>query len=198
MELQLEELIRSIKEEGINAAELQKESMLTEAKSEAERIIGQAEKEAADKIAEAEMRARKFEESGKAALQQAGRDLILNLKKKIEQIFSRILISAVNENLDASVLRTLIPAVVSASGEKPADIKIAVSEKDAAELTNFLKQSLAGELEKGLEISPSARINAGFRMEIKDGSAYYDFSDEKIAQMLSVYLNPEIAELLDV
>ncbi|MDY3939948.1 MAG: hypothetical protein SOZ27_06720 [Spirochaetia bacterium] len=198
MELQLEELIRSIKEEGINAAELQKESMLTEAKSEAERIIGQAEKEAADKIAEAEMRARKFEESGKAALQQAGRDLILNLKKKIEQIFSRILISAVNENLDASVLRTLIPAVVSASGEKPADIKIAVSEKDAAELTNFLKQSLAGELEKGLEISPSARINAGFRMEIKDGSAYYDFSDEKIAQMLSVYLNPKIAELLDV
>ena len=198
MELQLEELIRSIKEEGINAAELQKESMLTEAKSEAERIIGQAEKEAADKIAEAEMRARKFEESGKAALQQAGRDLILNLKKKIEQIFSRILISAVNENLDASVLRTLIPAVVSASGEKPADIKIAVSEKDAAELTNFLKQSLAGELEKGLEIRPSARINAGFRMEIKDGSAYYDFSDEKIAQMLSVYLNPKIAELLDV
>ena len=108
------------------------------------------------------------------------------------------MISAVNENLDASVLRTLIPAVVSASGEKPADIKIAVSEKDAAELTNFLKQSLAGELEKGLEISPSARINAGFRMEIKDGSAYYDFSDEKIAQMLSVYLNPKIAELLDV
>lgn len=198
MELQLEELIRSIKEEGINAAELQKESMLTEAKNEAARIIGQAEKEAAAEIAEAEMRVRKFEESGKAALQQAGRDLILNLKKKIEQIFSRILISAVNDNLDASVLRTLIPAVVAASGDKSGDMKIVVSEKDAAELTGYLKQSLAGELEKGLEVIPSSRINAGFRVEIKDGSAYYDFSDEKIAQMLSVYLNPKIAELLDV
>lgn len=198
MELQLEELIRSIKEEGINAAELQKKTMLTEAENRARMVIERAEKDAADKIADAENRARKFEEAGKAALQQAGRDLILNLKKKIEQIFSRILISAVDESLDATVLRTVIPAVIAASGEKTAAMKIAVAEKDVVELTDLLKQSLAKELGEGLEVVPSSRINAGFRVEMKDGSAYYDFSDEKIAQMLSVYLNPKIAELLDV
>lgn len=198
MELQLEELIRSIKEEGINAAELQKESMIAEAKKEARMIIERAEKEAADKIAAAENQVRKFEESGKAALQQAGRDLVLNLRKKIEQIFSRILISAVNENLDSKVLQSVIPAVVAASGEKAGAMNIAVSEKDAAGLTDLLKQSLAKELGEGLEVIPSPRINAGFRVEMKDGSAYYDFSDEKIAQMLSAYLNPKIAELLDV
>lgn len=198
MELQLEELIRSIKEEGINAAEIQKKTMLDEAENRARMIIERAEKEAADKIADAENRTRQFEESGKAALQQAGRDLILNLKKKIEQIFSRILISAVDENLDTALLRTVIPAVVTATGEKAGAMKIAVSEKDASELTNLLKQSLAKELEEGLEVIPSPRINAGFRLEMKDGSAYYDFSDEKIARMLSVCLNPKIAELLDV
>ena len=64
-------------------------------------------------------------------------------------------------------------------------------------MTAFLKKSLAKEISAGLEIAVSPGSAAGFRVEIKDGSAYYDFSDEKIAQMLSVYLNPKIAELLD-
>lgn len=198
MELQLDELIQSIKKEGIDATELQKKSMIAEAENEARLIVERAEKTAAEKIAEAEKQAQKFEESGKAALQQAGRDLILNLKKRTEQLFSRILVTAVGESLDASLLQTVIPSVIAASGEKPGAMKVAVSEKAATELTELLKKSLTKELAEGLEIVPSARVNAGFRVEMKDGSAYFDFSDEKVAQMLSAYLNPKIAQLLDV
>lgn len=198
MELQLDELIQSIKKEGIDATELQKKSMIAEAENEARLIVERAEKTAAEKIAEAEKQAQKFEESGKAALQQAGRDLILNLKKRTEQLFSRILVTAVGESLDASLLQTVIPSVIAASGEKPGAMKVAVSEKAATELTELLKKSLSKELAEGLEIVPSARVNAGFRVEMKDGSAYFDFSDEKVAQMLSAYLNPKIAQLLDV
>ena len=90
MELQLDELIQSIKKDGLEAAEQQKKDIIAEAESEARRIIERAQKEADEKTAAAEAKIRKFEESGKASLQQAGRDLILNLKKKIEEIFSRI------------------------------------------------------------------------------------------------------------
>ena len=161
------------------------------------RPIERAQKEADEKTAAAEAKIRKFEESGKASLQQAGRDLILNLKKKIEEIFSRILISAVDENLTAETVGALIPSVIAASGENPDRLKAVVSGKDAEAVTAFLKKSLAKEISAGLEIAVSPGSAAGFRVEIKDGSAYYDFSDEKIAQMLSVYLNPKIAELLD-
>lgn len=197
MELQLDELIQSIKKDGLEAAEQQKKDIIAEAESEARRIIERAQKEADEKTAAAEAKIRKFEESGKASLQQAGRDLILNLKKKIEEIFSRILISAVDENLTAETVGALIPSVIAASGENPDRLKAVVSGKDAEAVTAFLKKSLAKEISAGLEIAVSPGSPAGFRVEIKDGSAYYDFSDEKIAQMLSVYLNPKIAELLD-
>jgi V/A-type H+-transporting ATPase subunit E len=39
-------------------------------------------------------------------------------------------------------------------------------------------------------------VQAGFRISTKDGSAYYDFSDEGIAEMLSAFVSPRLAELL--
>ena len=74
MELQLDELIQSIKKDGLEAAEQQKKDIIAEAESEARRIIERAQKEADEKTAAAEAKIRKFEESGKASLQQAGRD----------------------------------------------------------------------------------------------------------------------------
>ena len=45
-------------------------------------------------------------------------------------------------------------------------------------------QELARELQNGLEIRPSKKVGAGFRLAAKDGSGYFDCSDEEIAQML--------------
>ena len=47
-----------------------------------------------------------------------------------------------------------------------------------------LRQELAQELQNGLEIRPSKKVGAGFRLAAKDGSGYFDCSDEEIAQML--------------
>lgn len=197
MELQLDELIQSIKKEGIDAAQTAKETLLAEAQKEAQSIIERAQKEAAQRISDAEQQAKRFEQSSQAALQQAGRDLVLSLKKKIEEIFSRLLVSSVNESLNKDVLQNIISSVVSALGKESSSAKVIVSDKEGDDLVNFLKKKLEKELSSGLEIKPSADVTSGFRVEMKDGSAYYDFSDEKIAQMLSVYLNPKISQLLN-
>jgi len=39
-------------------------------------------------------------------------------------------------------------------------------------------------------------IDGGFRIAEKDGSAFYDFSAEAVAAMLSAHLNPKVAEIL--
>ena len=50
--------------------------------------------------------------------------------------------------------------------------------------TDAIRQELAQELKNGLEIRPSKKVGAGFRLAAKDGSGYFDCSDEEIAEML--------------
>ena len=50
--------------------------------------------------------------------------------------------------------------------------------------TDERRQELAQELQNGREIRPSKKVGAGFRLAAKDGSGYFDCSDEEIAQML--------------
>jgi V/A-type H+-transporting ATPase subunit E len=55
---------------------------------------------------------------------------------------------------------------------------------------------LVEELKKGFELKPLPTLEAGFRIGLKDGSAYYDFSDQGIAEILAEYLNPRLSELM--
>ena len=46
---------------------------------------------------------------------------------------------------------------------------------------------LAEEIKNGLEIKPTKGVQAGFRLAAKDGSGYFDCSDDEIMQMLMPY-----------
>jgi V/A-type H+-transporting ATPase subunit E len=56
-----------------------------------------------------------------------------------------------------------------------------------AEVSDGLKSALAKEIKGGLEIRPSKNVKAGFRLAAKDGSGYFDCTDEEIAEMLMPY-----------
>ena len=55
---------------------------------------------------------------------------------------------------------------------------------EVSEVTEGLKQELAAEIRNGLELRPSKKVKAGFRLAAKDGSGYFDCTDEEIAEML--------------
>ena len=76
------------------------------------------------------------------------------------------------------------------------DIAVLLSEQDAAKLESSLTETLRAELSKGLVIRADHNLNAGFRIASKDGSAYYDFSADSVADLFSAYLNPRVAEIL--
>ena len=50
-----------------------------------------------------------------------------------------------------------------------------------------LKKELADEIKNGLEIRPTKEVQTGFRLAAKDGSGYFDCSDEGIMEMLMPY-----------
>jgi V/A-type H+-transporting ATPase subunit E len=63
-------------------------------------------------------------------------------------------------------------------------------------LESGLKGALKDQIAKGMEIKADASLASGFRIGQKDGSAYYDYSAESVAELFAAYLNPKIAALV--
>ena len=55
-----------------------------------------------------------------------------------------------------------------------------------------------GEIAKGLEIKPDKTLSYGFRIGVKNGAAYYDYSAESLSEMFAAYLNPKVAALIKI
>ena len=143
----------------------------------ADAMIAEAKKDA-DKLREdAKAEIEVFKNSAQLSAEQAKRDAVLAFQQEVQKEFGKILAADVNKALDQQALVRLIQAAVQ--GE---DVSAYTVEVD--QVTDALRQELAQELKNGLEIRPSKKVGAGFRLAAKDGSGYFDCSEQEIAEML--------------
>jgi len=197
MDIQVQELINKIKRDGIDTASKEAAKIKKEAETGAKQIIEAANKEAAEIIDKAKRDAARSEKAGKAAIEQASRNLVLVFKDEIQGLLDKIVLEQVSGSYDNDVLKKVLPELLKAWGTKGSDsIAVLLSEASLSKLKSFFKTKLAQQLKKGMELRSETGLGGGFRIANKDGSAYYDFSVESVAEMLSAYLNPHVAEIL--
>lgn len=196
MELQIQDLVDSIKRDGIAEAEKQAAIIVSEAKEKAEGLVRAGARDAAKLKEEAKKEARVMEQSAKAAIAQAGRDVILSLKKSINAHFERLLEETVGKAMKASELVSLIVSVIKSGLVDSSAVAVEMHKADFTKLGDTLRNELAKEIKGGLEIRPVESVAVGFRVKAKDGSSYYDFSEEEIARMLAPFLNSAIQDIL--
>ena len=180
MELQIQDLVSKIREEGLETAKAEAESIISEAKKKAESIINGAKAEAQQYKDATEKEIAILKESAEVGAEQAKRDAVLAFKTEIQGEYEKILASDISKQLSGEGLGKLIRAAVA--GE---DISQYAAE--VAEVSEALKQELAEEIKNGLEIKPTKGVQQGFRLAAKDGSGYFDCSDEGIMEMLMPY-----------
>ena len=180
MELQIQNLVSSIRKEGIEAANKEAESIIAQAKKRAESIVEDAKAQAKQYKESSEKEISILRESAQISAEQARRDAALAFKEEIMKEFERILSADVKKELSGDGLGKLIRAALS--GEDLAGYTAEVSE-----VSDMLKAELAQEIRGGLEIRPSKDVQQGFRLAAKDGSGYFDCSDEGIMEMLMPY-----------
>lgn len=180
MELQIQDLVTSIRKEGLDVAKSEADSIIAEAKKKAEAIVAEAKAEAKSTKEASEKEIGILKESAAVGAEQAKRDAMLAFKAEVQVEFEKILAAKVQQNLTDESLGKLIRAAIE--GE---DVSKYTAE--VAAVSDSLKAELANEIEAGLEIKPTKAVRAGFRMAAKDGSGYFDCSDEEIMQMLMPY-----------
>ncbi|MDR0375527.1 MAG: V-type ATP synthase subunit E [Treponema sp.] len=197
MDIQLQELIDKIKKDGIASASEEAAKVKAEAEAEAGRIVEAAKKEAAEIIAGAKADAGRMEKAGAAALEQASRNLTLAFKGEIQSLLDAIVKKETSEAYKEDVFKAALPDILKAWATKGSDdLAVIVGEQDLKKIKGFFDGKLAGALKKGVELKSDRNLSAGFRIAEKDGSAYYDFSADAVAELLGAYLNPHLAAIL--
>ena len=132
------------------------------------------------------------------AIVQAGRNMLLSFRESLLAELNVIVQEKTEKSLSKDVLSKLIPDVVKAwcKNTDASELSVLLSEKDLKALTSNFKTQLKAQISKGLEIKADKTLSAGFRIGVKNGQAFYDYSAESLAQMFSAYLNPKVSELL--
>lgn len=177
MELQIQDLVSSIKKDGIDAANREADAIIARAKEQADSIVAEAKSNADKLLRDTNAEIEVFKNSALLSVEQAKRDAVLAFRQEIQKEFEKILSADVDKALDPHTLATLIRAALQGEDASAYTAEI-------GEVTDGIRQELAQELQNGLEIRPSKKVGAGFRLAAKDGSGYFDCSDEEIAQML--------------
>ena len=196
MDVQLKELIEKIKTDGVKNAEEKSAEIIRKAEIKSAEIIDNANKEAQVIKEAGKAEAERSKQSGKEALKQAGRDLLLDVRSQMSDLYSGLLKSGTAESLSGKALTEGIASIIKNWKGDLEDLSVLVSENQLSEIEKELKSKMAKELKDGLEIKPFKGASSGFRVSEKDGKAFFDFTDEVLADYLSRYLNTSISETL--
>lgn len=200
MDVQLQELIDKIKKDGVVTAEAEAAKIVEASEKKAESIIADAQKKAAEIIKNAKAETERMEKASEEAIVQAGRNMLLSFRDSLVGELDGLIKTETEKAESKDVLTKLIPETVKAWAKNTdaSELSVLLSEKDLNTLEKSLTSELKAEISKGLEIKPDKTLSAGFRIGVKNGAAYYDYSAESLAEMFAAYLNPKVAALLKI
>ena len=198
MEIQLQELIDKIKKEGIGSAEDAAAKIIAEAQNKAKSIISDAEAKAETIVKNGKTETERMEKASIDAISQASRNVLISFRDGINAQLNALIQAECAKAYDSDMLKTLIPDTVKAWANKDEanDLAVLLSEKALKELEAGFNAKLKAEISKGLVIKADNSLSDGFRIGVKDGAAFYDFSADSVAEMFASYLNPRTSQIM--
>ncbi len=194
MEQQIQDLINSIKKEGIDSANEEKRKIIEEAEAKAQAIIKEANAEKDKLLSDSVKQIEKERESLKESLRMASRDLSLSFRKEVEGKIQALLDEKVKQAFDYETLKSLLKTVIEA--EFKGDVTVVLPLEKQKEVALSLASELASELTKGVDLTFSASLQGGFRVVSKDGRAFIDLSDDECVKLLYPYISSSVRELI--
>ncbi len=186
----LEGIVSKLKEQGINAGEVEKQRIIDEAKKQAEALISEAEAQKLTIIEEANIKAEQVQKNAQTAMKQASRDMLEATKvavlKYMESIFGDLSESLFTRD---QYLEELTKAVVASIDGK----------KDVAVPPATLKGMQAFIVKEGLKeevtLQPLANNEAKIVVQSTENSGVqFVLSDSDVQQALFALLNKDLVE----
>jgi len=188
---ELKHLIEQIQKEGVEKADEQANTIISQAKEKAAKIVAEAEQKAHDSLLKSKNESDAFAERSVKTLEQAARDLLITVGQGCEKVVTAVLGKEVDGALSGDLLEKMILGVVEQN--KGGAIELGVSESDQAALAAFCAEQ-ARKSGQEIELVSDSEILSGFKVGFKDKNVYLDFTGEAVAEALAAFLRPELAK----
>ena len=195
---ELQHLIERIRKEGIESGEKAADSLVAEAKKKAAAIVADAQKQAKDLVAKAESDAAAFAARGQKTLQQAARDLLISIGGSVGDVVGGLVDAKVGAALTPELMARMLLKLAEAYGRDggAGGIVAMLGEADAAAARAVFAKEYQDKLAAGIQIESDKGIFKGFRVGAKGGQVFHDFTKEAIAESLSSFLRPDLAQIV--
>lgn len=203
-EAKLQELIETLRQQGVQRGEEAARQIIAQAQAEAEKILGQAQAKAEAILNQARLEAEKEQRQLKSALEIAASQFVTSLKRVIEENLLIIPLQAkLSEDLsDPEFLKRLMQTFVEAYAKDPqrGEIQFILPQEAQEKLKGYVFELMArhyGQAEaQSLSLSlESAGFKFGFMVNRADGQVRLDFSDEAFLGLFLRFLAPKFREL---
>ncbi len=197
MAQELKALIDKIQKEGVESAQKAAREIEARAQKQADEIVARAESDARKLLDDAQEKIRQEKDASEAALKQAGRDLVLSLKKQILATLEKVITLDVRQALGPQELAALVKmAIQQYGGQDGGPVTVSLQDSDRRKLEQGFLSRLKDELKRDIVLKSADEIAGGFIISFDAGKSHFDFSDKALAATLSGLVRPKLAELL--
>lgn len=198
MEIQLQELIEQIKKEGVQAANAEAEAIVAAAREEAAAIVANAEAEAEKTLLAAKTENERMVKASEEAIRQAGRNLLISFRESVARELRVLVGEQVSAVYSSEAFAKIVVSAVESWANKPdaEELEVILNDGDLQALETTLLAQFKEKALNGVTLKANNNFDGGFRIAVKDGGAYYDYSADAVCDMLSNYLSPKVTALL--
>jgi V/A-type H+-transporting ATPase subunit E len=194
MEQKIQELTEKIYQEGVEKGESQAQKIVADAQKKASSIVADAKAEAEKIIADAQQQAAELKRNTEAEIKLSGTQALSAIK---QQILDLITAEAVDEGMSAALsdpatIKEFVAAVVQnwKIGNQIPNLEALLPAQKQQELVKVFQKTGSDLMKKGLSLSFSKSVKAGFRIGPQEGSFKISLTDEDFAEFFKEYLRP--------
>lgn len=200
MEQKIQELTAKIYQEGVEKGEAQAKKIIIDAQEKAAAIIAEAKAKAEKSVTEAKQQSVELKRNTEAEIKLAGAQAISSIKQQIlDLITAKVIDSNVSLSLnDPATIKNFISIFISnwKSGADASKLEVLLPASKQEELCKAFELGGSDVLKKGLTLTFSKTIKAGFRIGPQGGSFKISCTDEDFSEFFKEYLRPRTRAFL--
>jgi V/A-type H+-transporting ATPase subunit E len=195
---EIKALVEKIQKDGVDAARQKAQEIEADARSKAEALLNKAASDAQKMLDDAQDKIKRMEDNSRAGLKQAGRDLLLSVRKELNSMLESVIRAQTGAALSAGELSSLIAGLVEKNVSEKGGVIVWTNAQDKQRLADTFLSLLKDEVRKGVSLRVSHEIKAGFAISFDAGKSQFEFSDKSLAEYFGGVVKPALAEYLKV
>lgn len=194
MEQKIQELTAKIYQEGVEKGESQAKNIIAAAQEKANGIVADAKVQADKIVADAQKQSAELKRNTEAEIRLSGTQALSAIK---QQILDLVTAKAVDEGMSATLsdpatVKEFVALVVQnwKMGNDAPRLEVLLPAQKQGELKKAFEKGGSDLLKKGLSLTFTKSIKAGFRIGPQDGSFRISLTDEDFSEFFKEYLRP--------